>query len=290
MLNINIKVKQLLFLFCCSLVWQGCNIINPVETTPTYIHIDSFQFNSSPSYLNISNSHQVSTVSVYYNNNPIGDFDLPATIPIIATGKGDLEIFPGVLVNGLNNSITAYPFYRPDTSKIAAQPGKVINYTPHTNYYPNLKTLCISNFETSEPKFSMMGGNIGMTAVSDDSLVYEGHYAGRIQLNNVGDSSVDSNIVAFAIPTGYAFIEFNYKSDIPFYVGMQANLSNVVSTGPLYLAGIKPSPYWQKFYLNVGTFNQQYQGTTNNFYIKAVLGSGQTNGRLLIDNIQLITF
>src|SRR5690348_12276879 len=62
---------------------QNCNTINPRETTPTYIHIDSFR--TKPGF-----SHKITAVWVYYNNSPVGVFDLPATIPVMASGTGKL--------------------------------------------------------------------------------------------------------------------------------------------------------------------------------------------------------
>ena len=274
-------------------MWQGCTIINPSEQVPTYIHIDSFKFSNSPSFPNISNSSRITSVVVNYNNVEVGRFDLPATIPIIATGTGTLQLYPGIAINGQNDATSAAPFYRPDTSTLVAQPGKIISYQPITAYYTAVKTLCISNFESTDTKFTNWPSNVGqrrMVAVSDDSLVYEGHYSGEISLLNVGDSCIDSNNIAFTLPANYAVIEFNYKSSIPFAIYLQANLSNLASTGPIIQTAVRPSDHWQKFYLNVGDFNTQWKGTSYNLYFKAVLDDGQTSGRLLLDNIQLLTY
>ena len=47
----------------------------------------------------------------YYNNNPIGAFDLPCTIPVVTTGaSGTLELAPGIAMNGQNDLLAAYPF------------------------------------------------------------------------------------------------------------------------------------------------------------------------------------
>jgi hypothetical protein len=268
----------------------GCNIINPKEQVPTYIHIDSFKFNPNPLFTNISSSHDINNVWVYYNNNLIGEFDLPATVPIIASGRGNLEVSPGVLENGQNSLVLVYPFYALDTSSFTAQPGKVINYTPKTTYFSNIRTNVLSNFE-SGIYFVRSAGSQAMTVVTSDSLVFEGHGAGAVYLNAVGDSSVDSSVNTFTIPANsQAYIEFNYKSSVPFYIGLQANLGTVTSSAPYYLIGINPSNQWGKFYLNVSDFATQYKGTSYNLYIKAVLADGQASGRLLIDNIQLIYF
>ncbi len=289
MLNIFSRIKLIVILvFCCSL-WQSCNIINPKEQVPTYIHIDSFKFNS---YLpGVTATHQITCISVYYNNSTIGFFDLPATIPILATGKGRLEISPGIAIDGLNNLSSVYPFYRIDTSSFTAQPGKIIYYTPQTGFYTDAKIHLISDF-TGATGFVRESGTRDILTVKEDSLVFGTGGTGSVQLIAPGDSSIDYAIQTFAIPSGNSsYIEFDYNSSVPLYVGLQANLGSVVSSTPFFLAGINPSlGKWKKFYLSVADFNGQYQGTSYTFYIKTVLPDGQPYGRLLIDNIQLVTF
>jgi hypothetical protein len=290
MLHIYTRSKYFILICCGVLLWQGCNTINPSEPIPTYIHVDSFHFEENTA-LHTTLSHQITTVWAFYNNNPIGVFDLPANIPVVTNGTADgkLELDPGVAIDGMNNFLGVYPFYVPDTSHFTPQPGKVINYTPKTKLYTNCKISVLSNFEFGATKFALAGGNIPMTIVSDPAFLFEGGGTGSIFLNAATDSSIDSTITAFTIPSGSAFIEFNYKSDLPFYVGLQAHLSTISST-PYYLAGIKPSDHWQKFYLSVADFAAQYKASTYTFYIKAVNADGQTSGRLLIDNFQLVTF
>lgn len=287
MINVYYRIKQILFLFFCAVAWQGCNVINPVEQIPTYIHIDSFTFDNCRS--DVSASHNITSVAVYYNNSSLGIFDLPCTVPIMATGSGNLQLAPGVAVNGLNSTIIIYPFYRIDVSTFTAQPGKTITHIPHTCYYNETKISKYSDF-TGNVFFARSAGNKDLLRVSDPSLTFEGG-TGSILLSAVYDSSIDSSTVAFPVPTGgFAFIEFNYKTQIPFYVGLGAKLGNYVSAEPYFLAGLKPTTEWKKFYLNVADFHAQFLATSYSFYIKAVLEEGQASGRLLIDNVQLVTF
>ena len=81
------------------------NTINPKEQIPTYIHIDSIQFNANPALLGITKSHQITVAWVYYNNGLIGTYDLPATItvPMGGDSAGHLQVAPGIAINGLNN-------------------------------------------------------------------------------------------------------------------------------------------------------------------------------------------
>ena len=306
MMHFFTRIRPLLFLLPCALFWQACNTINPAEPTPTYIHIDSFHFqeNSSVTLYEIGGvatltpapvSHKITSVWVYYNNNPVGIFDLPATFPVLATGNGVLKVAPSVAVDGQNNMDDMYPYYTFDTFLFAANPGAVINHTPTTEFYNDAKVKCISNFENGTlhgTNFVLTAGNRSMQLDNNVADVVYGSGCGIIQLSAVGDSSIDSTFATFTIPLGTAFIEFDYNSTIPFYVGLQANLSSTISSTPNFLTGVSPSNGngWQKFYLQVDGFTGQAQGTSYNLFLKAVLADGQTSGKLLIDNIQLVTF
>ncbi len=266
--------------FTALLFSLGCNVINPAETVPTYIHIDSFQFEEA-------DLEDINCAWVYYNNNPIGAFDLPATIPVPATGSGKLEIKPGIAVNGRNERPLVYPFYTFDEYTFAAQPGKIITHIPKTKYFSTIKTYNISDFEAGITKFGKFSGTVGIVAITD-SRKYEGTGSGAIILSSPADSSIDSTITSFPISHGAAFIEFVYKSDIPFALGMKAYSNGY--THQEYKAGVGASPTWRKFYFNVTGFVSDYPADKYDLFIKATLSSGQTQGQLLIDNIKLITF
>ncbi|MES2702210.1 MAG: hypothetical protein V4649_06200 [Bacteroidota bacterium] len=273
----------LLLLLCWGMMVHSCNIINPKENIPTYFHIDSFRTQNNF-------SHKITAVWVYYNNGTVGVFDLPATFPVMAAGEGILGLAPGIAVDGQNSQVTPYPFYTLDTTMFTAQPGTIITKVPETRYYSLVKQTTISDFEGGITNFGKWSGNANVVPVSADSLRFDGGFSGAIYLNAVGDSSVDSSITTFSIPTGTtAFIEINYKSTVPFYLGLQAKELSL-TTPPYFLAGVNPSAGWQKFYLNAQAFATRYPASTYHFYIKAVLAPGQTSGRLLIDNIKLVTF
>jgi hypothetical protein len=285
-------LSRVLILWLFISMLQSCSTSNTV-TVPTYFHIDSVHFVPNASYPSYSNSANISAVWVYYNNNPVGVFDLPATFPVIATGSGVLSIAPAISVDGLNSNMAIYPFYRYDTFTFTAQPGKVITHIPQTTLYSNVKVKQLSTFRYNA-SFSQCGGTSGtaLQIVKDPASEFNlGVPCGGIYMTHVGDSSIDSSNNAFVIDTlSSAFVELNYKSDVPFYLGLQANLTYGISSQPFYLAGIYPSSTWQKFYLNVGNVNNKLGGNSYLLYIKTTLPSGQGTGTLLLDNIQLISF
>ena len=215
----NTRLNTLLLLLGCCLCWQACNVINPAEKVPTYIHIDSIHFvqNNAVDFQNHPNilaptTHQAQVVYVYYNNSPVGIFDLPATFPVIATGTGQLEISAGVIANGQNNDVINYPFYTVDTFSFVAQPGHTINHNPQTEFFSDVKITSISDFSDGHTYFSPWEGTNGSMTIGSDtsSLAIDGNY-GIISLNAMAsiDSAVDSSWPSFVIPSGQAFVEFD---------------------------------------------------------------------------------
>ncbi len=280
-----IRTLRYLFLFVVMVcLGQSC-VKNDPGSVPTYIHVDSFSFYPSPTApSDAANTHQINSVWAYYNNSPIGVFDLPANIPVITNGTGVLTLKPGVSVSGLNNFMAPYPFYKDDTSTFSPQPGKTIHYIPKTTYFSASKFISISSFNPSTgTRFTRVSGTVDI-----QTNLASGY--GFITLNAPIDTlSEDSSTVPFTIPLNAdAYIEFDYKCTIPFFVGLRGNLASL--TTKVYLAGIYPSDHWQKFYLSVKDFEAQYQATNYNLYLKASLPAGQTTGTVMIDNIQLVYF
>ena len=285
MSGIKIKLKYLLLVVILGVAMHGCNVINPSEPVPTYIHIDSFRWDSAAATHGLARTYQVNTVWVYYNNNPIGEFDLPATFPVITNGTGQLSFYPGITVDGQNNFNTKYPFYVSDTLTLAPQPGKKITYNPKTSFYSDIKDTVLSNFEF-QTGFSLCSGSVPLSLDPSSPLT------GVINLNAATNDTLseDSSRINFPIPLNtQAYIELDYKNTVPFYLGMRATVGGVLTT-KLYLAGIAPSDHWQKFYFAVADFAGQYKADYYQLYIKSSLDPGVASGQVLLKNIQFIHF
>ncbi len=283
MLKIYTRIIFALLLPFTFFSFWGCTIINPAEQVPTYIHIDSFHFDGNE-------SNDIKYIWVYYNNNPVGAFDLPATVPIMTSGSGTLQIAPGIPVDGRSERPVAYPFYRIYTTTLEEQPGKIKNIVPTTGYFDSVRTTYISQFEGGITKFAKYNGTTSLITVSADSLKYAGTGSGAVYLNSPADSSEDSTKIGFPVGYGAAFIEFDCRSTIPFALGLTGTLSTLATTPIEYLAGASAVDTWHKYYFNITSFVTKYPGGTYHLYIKTSLPAGQANGRMLIDNIKLVTF
>lgn len=298
MKHIYRRLFYLIFIFGSLFSWLGCNSINPKEQVPTYIHVDSFHFVQNTTLgISSSISHDINTVWAYYNNNPIGVFDLPATIPVITNGDNDsgtLTLAPGVSINGFNDNLSSYPFYTLDNWGFKAQPGKILNHTPTTSFFNATKIQRVGHFEDFTVEMMVLNGIPGLVPLvktQDDSLRFWGTGVGSITLASVGDSSIDSSVAAFEIPASQSnqVLELDYKGDLVLIVGIKPFLGGITQD-TWYLAAAKPSNKWKKFYVALQDYVAEQQATSYRIYIKAVLPEGKSSGRALLDNIQIVTF
>ncbi len=269
---------------------QGCNIINPAEVVPTYVTIDSFAFQGNTSSTG-SNSHRISSVAVYLNNQSVGIFDLPATLPVILDKPGKLLLTAGVNYNGMHSYQIQYPFYLSDTVMI--QPGTDPNVsrklTPVARYNPAVLFSFTQDFENyvSAP-FINDGSDTSIGVGNDPAEAFEGKY-GLIDLSSLQDSSVNITRDAFSMPVNTdLYLEMDYKSNIPVTVGLQTTYAGDLVRA--YILGLNPRATWGKIYIDLRTFASTYQGGTYHLVLRADRTSGTSEGKVFIDNLKIVHF
>lgn len=267
---------------------SGCNLINPKENIPTYVRINSFDFVPKDPSKEGSASQKITSAWVYFNNQSLGTFQLPANVPIITDGPGELNVVPGISYNGLSNE-AQYPFFTSYTTSIAVAQGKVIEMTPKIGYVEGAK------FQKED--FDLGSGFIEVNSEKaedtnivwiTDNRVFEGKGSGYIKLDAKHPSSETIYNTGFPIPQGNAFLELNYKCTTSFVVGLQTLVSgNIVAE---YFGGVKPKSNWNKIYIDLSTFTAANKGSEYRLMIKATLDSGLSEGEVLLDNIKVISF
>jgi hypothetical protein len=269
--------------FLLGMFWMGCKMINPSEKIPTYVHIDSFAFRQ-PSAGQGTASHDITSVSVYYNNNPVGFFDLPATFPVITTGdSGVLTLSPAVTVNGLHDFQSTYQYYTFDNKILKTNPGKVATMLDTTGYNTLAHFPWSDDFESGNGFTNIGGGNLVVDTNAAD--VFEGHRCGRI------DMQPDSTFLAVAgksfsmDPGGQTYLELNYRCSTAFEIGVQA-LNSTGGDATVFLVGGYPNPNgWKKMYISIQAVAQQYPNGQYYILIKGLQGTG---GYILLDNLKVV--
>jgi hypothetical protein len=269
----------------------SCNIINPSETTPTYVQIDSFTFSGVQRG---SSSHKITNVWVYFNNTPVGNFDLPAKFPVIVNAPGTLLVAPGIDYDGLISQELVYPLYTGDTMHLSPAPGTVVSFKPKTGYLPSSDLKFEETFESNPILFSRYSGDTGIVRTYAAGEVYEGGASGAIYITPNQDSAVvvSSDIAKAITPGADAYIELDYKGTLTLRVGMYAMSNTTGEVVTKQLIGIKPRNEWGKFYIDIKNFIGTHQDATYKVLIRADRGDipKTSGGSLFIDNIKVVSF
>ena len=282
------KYRFVFILFIATAILGSCNLYNPPEQVPSYIHIDKIDLTTDP--LEGSNSSKITDAWVYVDEQLVGCYELPCTFPVLFEGDHQVMIRAGIKVNGISAIRSPYPFYNSFKQLVNLQPGTTITLSPTVTYTSSTTFEFMESFEGS-------GVIMDTTAASDTTLqriflpntdVFEGNSSGVAYLdqNNTFFECISS--LSYVLPKGGkdVFLEFNYKSNHEFVVG-------VIAMPPYYqqLASLtyNASASWNKTYLYL---TPNISGASGSTQFKIFIGMQNTSGaddvKLLLDNIKLV--
>lgn len=279
----KMKTSLLAILVTACILQTGCDIINPKEDIPTYVHIDSFKFIPTLPGVTGTSRQSITSVWAYLDGQNLGVFDLPANIPVLVSKKSQLQLAAGISNQGLKDYQLIYPFFSFYNFDIESQPGKTINLLPETQYVADLK-FWNEDFETGNT-FQKLSGDTAIRRVTGADSVFEGGGAGCLTLDATYKTAESFAIINIK-PGTESYLELHYKGTLPFQVGILVDASNYS-----YLAGVKPKDEWGKFYVNVQQYTTQFPNAqVISVLIKSSLEGEQTEGYLLLDNIKVISY
>jgi hypothetical protein len=266
--------------------FNACKVINPTEATPFFLDIDSAFIKNVDYSLHGAPTSKLFDVWVYYNNQLLGGYELPARVPIIGEKDGIVTLQAGVLRNGLQADRLRYPFYKLSYQSLDWAIGNVKKIVPQFEYlnYDAMKMYIHEDFEI---------GN-SFTAVKTDTAVVKSTNA--IYGNNCGLIVLDSNhrnsdnIIEQKLdllPNKAYYVELDYKSDLPIELYMLCTASNGVATIES-LGGINAKSSWNKIYFDLGALVSVVKAKKYNLILSCKLPSGVNNGFAYIDNVKII--
>jgi len=284
------KSPFLLLVSVCFVIINSCSWLDKDVQIPSYIYIPSYTFEALPG--DGTSSHNITDAWVFVDGQKIGAFELPATIPVLASGEVTVEIFPGIKLNGTAATRAVYTFYSRYTASHTLYSDSVIPIQPNATYVEGLSFDFIEDFESVGIIFEKTTRSDTIMMKSDDSLnVFEGLYAGHVVLEGSKDFFEVKSLNNYVLPQagGFSFVELNCKSTVPFYIGVNANEFNFSTQHPIVV--ITPSDTWKKLYINLTPTVSRLQNAINfSLFFAAQLDSDETAGEIWIDNIKLLHY
>ena len=288
--SLEMRFFSLLILFLSSILsFTACDIINPSEKIPAYLHIDSFDLKGRYDSVG-SVSHSIKDVWVIVDNEFIGAFELPADIPILKEGIHTVKLNAGIKENGISNTRLIYPFFTRYVASINLAPNKTDTINPVIYYIGSGYKIWI-NEDFEDPAFEFTKStisNIDLESTDQKGYVFEGGYSMRATMLKKNDLFQIETTASFYPPRGRAiFMELNYKSNILLKVGYYAKNSSKEIQHPVL--SLNPTTTWKKVYINYGG-EIDFEPTTYYFrlFIGALKSSDSDTSVIQLDNIKLL--
>lgn len=287
--------NNLTFLYLGLLLAFGLSLgsCDKEEPIPSYIYIPSFTVDAQPEFG--TSSSKITEAWVYANNDLLGVFPIPATVPILATGETDIRIFPGIHDAGILARPTIYPFYEPIILNHVLTAGKIDTLPIVTKYLSPDKIKLELNIT-----FDI--GNVLTDDLDDDSTTFvkvipegiEGP-GGLLLVNDTSANLSVGNNSLFDLPTNGSavYIEMEYHNDVKFSVWMRGH-KNTTQGDIRPISTLNEKEDWNKIYIPLTEFIQTNKWLDYQFVLNVKLTDDEIAqskvGKVVVDNIKIVRF
>lgn len=273
-----------------AMVLSACNWINPSEEVPSYIHIDSIAFSSNSTQGTASQN--ISDAWVYIDGEKMGVYELPCTFPVLKSGSCDVQVFPGIILDGISATRAIYPFMKSWRSDYNLLADSVVTVSPSTTYADSLEFEVIEDFEGGGIVFSNTTFSDTVILRTSDIMsgdVFEGAYSGKVVVDTEHPMADIKTNDSFVLPQGgaYNFLEINFKTSASVGFGVIANTGSQSVYHPV--VGLNPTETWKKMYINLSPVVSR-ENEANSFfvYFRVTLPDNVSSATFYVDNIKLI--
>jgi hypothetical protein len=289
------KTKQfyLPFLVACVLGFAACDT---EQSIPAYLYIPAVNLNVTDTAQG-TNTSKIIDAWVYANDNLVGGFRVPATVPIIGEGNTKITVIAGVAENGNFSTPSNYPFYDAYNVTKNLKPGTLDTIKPVVTYSTtNTKPLkfWICDFENSNKFAALPDPAYADTSIAMKVAGLPGSKYGYIRLTNQKRQVVCGSSQRITPDLKkQVWVEVDYKG------------TNSITLGVIGYKGINtyrqyasktafiPKPNWNKIYLSLGkemiALNESNGATEFQVSIVAIKDENSAaTTEVNVDNIKVI--
>ncbi len=278
-----------------ALVSASCdrNEAKPV----VYLEVDSLTLAPDPSR-GTSSAH-VRSVWVESEGTYLGVYPLPARIPLpVSDPNATVRLYPGVEVNGISSFQAQYEFYGPYTRNLNSAYGQTVKWPPGgaavLAYESWAQIVNVEDFESAGIQFAPTprSDTVWNRTQSErfPTPAGESHNASGMVVLRPGQKIFEAiTQQAYVLPKSgqSVYLEINYKSTMPFNIGVVAN-ENGTSTQQTTVT-FRDKRVWSKAYVNLVTEVSGFPGAVNyNLFLGAVRTDREVADTLWIDNLKLV--
>ncbi|MBT5859318.1 MAG: hypothetical protein HOH88_05565 [Flavobacteriales bacterium] len=274
--NINLMIILSFFMF------SSCDKTEVSQEIPSYISISEVKLNTTSNQG--SNTHNITDVWLYVNDQARGVYPIPANIPILQKDSTNIKIFAGIKDNGISNTRVRYSFYKMYEKDVVLVQDSIIEILP-TFYYTSNSNIDYENFEG-------VGTNIDTTLKSDIDFVVNtengNHFAEAILDNEnlIFECATEEfeNLPQVASPV---YLELDYKSNHIFTIGAYVNYPFLIENRSL--VHVSPKDEWNKIYINLtSTVSSAIDNNSIKFYINMLRTDTTEDAWVKFDNLKIV--
>jgi hypothetical protein len=272
---------------------SGCDIWSDKPGVPYEISVSSFDLVTTQDQGTSSNN--INEVWVYTETDVLGVFPIPASIPFItdaSVGVSNLVIQAGIRVNGISATRKPYPFYKAMELEVENIPGGSMTVDFTSNYIESAQIILAEDFESANRFEANNTSTAEVVRTVDPYFVFEGDASGLILLtedqNHVASTTQEQ---LYNLPqSGPVFLEFNYRCDNSFAVGLEALGGFNPQRTPIIV--LNPTgEEWKKMYLDLGPLVLSTPSAFGyELTLDAILDIGEETGYVVVDNFKLVHY
>lgn len=262
---------------------------NDPESIPSYITIDSCSVETTY-LLQGTSDNKISDAWLYVNEELIGAFETPVTIPVLNEGIANIRIKPGIKANGISDARELYPFLEPYEITTRITRDSTVKINPVYIYKEGTTFAWKEDFDdvrVSMKKTARSDTTVVITTNPEE--VFEGGYSGKITLTEDKGFFEILTDTAYVLPqTGSrVFLEMNYKCETVLTVGVFVNGYSTMEQ--VSVLNLNPSAGWNKIYVNLTTAVTSDQNALDySVFIGGIITEGVDMEENYIDNLKLI--
>ena len=272
---------------------SGCDVWSDKPGVPYEISVSSFDLVTTQDQGTSSNN--INEVWVYTETDVLGVFPIPASIPFItdaSVGVSNLVIQAGIRVNGISATRKPYQFYKAMELEVENIPGGSMTVDFTSNYIESAQIILAEDFESANRFEANNTSTAEVVRTVDPYFVFEGDASGLILLtedqNHVASTTQEQ---LYNLPqSGPVFLEFNYRCDNSFAVGLEALGGFNPQRTPIIV--LNPTgEEWKKMYLDLGPLVLSTPSAFGyELTLDAILDIGEETGYVVVDNFKLVHY
>jgi hypothetical protein len=294
---LNINCIKIFVLACLPglILLPGCKPKYNEAEIPAYIRINKVALSTNYAYEGDA-FQNISDCWVSVNEQTLGAYEFPVSIPVLESGRQLVSISAGVKENGITNTRDIYPFFSSiDTNLVLARAKVDTLKTLVFHYKKQTKFPLLERFEGRSKLITAGPGNSAI--INDSSRNVQPGFGGTLCLGAMLTPDAPSLSLTSSTTHPYYFTqgkacwaEVSYNIETPITIGLYV----VTPSGNFHSRDIvlanTTNGAWKKIYVNFTTLvAEEETGSSFTFYIYADKANGSQTDHIYLDNIKILT-